>query len=359
MNAGGSNCDKPRPEPISGLQGIALLAAAALATAYVALIAAVAGATGAFYIMFPELGALAYDVFGRPRGRWSNSPIHLVTTPVITGAIGILITRNLPYGLLSVMLNVGGAMAVILALGSPVAPAISAGLLPLVLGVRSWGYPPGIMFGTVLLAALSFPWRRLTLGRSNSPAEGVQPALERPPGLLWVIAYFAFLVVAFALVKLTGQRFILFPPLAVLGFEMFAHAESCPWASQPLRLPMVCFLAAAGGLFFHHALGVTWIAAALSMTWGMTVLQVFGLHVPPALAVALLPMVMDAPSAWYPYSVGLGTLTLSLWFLCCGRMRSEAREMTKAGQEPGVPRVFASYLSSLVARLAGLLAAVK
>ncbi len=63
------------PEPDAGLHGRYLLAAAVVATVYIAFIAAVAGATGAFYIMFPELGALAYDVFGRPRGRWSNSPL--------------------------------------------------------------------------------------------------------------------------------------------------------------------------------------------------------------------------------------------------------------------------------------------
>ena len=117
--------------------------------------------------------------------------------------------------------------------------------------------------------------------------------------------------------KLTGLRFILFPPLAVIGFEMFGHIESCAWAGRPLRLPIVCFLAASGGLFFHHMLGVNWTTAALSMAWGMAVLQIFRVHVPPALAVALLPMVMDAPTIWYPCSVGLGTLTLTLWFWCC------------------------------------------
>jgi hypothetical protein len=306
---------EPEAEPVTGLHGCALLAAAGVAIIYVALVAAVAGATGAFYIMFPELGALAYDVFGRPRGRWSNAPIHLATTPVITGAIGIAITRTLPYGFLSVLLTVGGALAVILGLGSPISPAISAGLLPLVLGVRSWGYPPGIMFGTVLLAAASLPWRRLMADRLN---DATRAALQSAPattrGSFWLISYLAFLIAAVALVKLTGLRFILFPPLAVIGFEMFGHTESCAWVGQPLRLPIVCFLSAAGGLVFHHLLGVTWMTAALSMAWGIAVLQAFRVHVPPALAVALLPMVMDAPTAWYPCSVGLGTLTLTLWF---------------------------------------------
>ena len=326
MTVARTDCYELEADLTPGLRGYAMLAAAVVAMVYVALVAAVAGATGAFYIMFPELGALAYDVFGRPRGHWSNAPIHLATTPVITGAIGIIITQALSYGFLSVILNVGAALAVILALGSPIAPAISAGLLPLVLGVRSWGYPAGIMFGTVLLAAASLVWRRLIMGRISSAAGAIiQSPPATPRGLSWIAAYFAFLAAAVAVVKLTGLRFILFPPLAVIGFEMFGHVESCAWADRPFRLPIVCLLAAAGGFLLHHVLGVTWITAALSMAWGMAVLQIFRVHVPPALAVALLPMVMDKPTAWYPCSVVVGTLALTLWFWLWaqGRVRSQ------------------------------------
>jgi hypothetical protein len=53
------------------------------------------------------------------------------------------------------------------------------------------------------------------------------------------------------------------------------------------------------------------------MAWGMAALQLTRVHVPPALAVALLPMVMDTPTVWYPISVGVGTLALTLWFWYC------------------------------------------
>ena len=122
------------------------IAAEVISLVYIAIIAAVANATGAFYVLFPELGALSHDVFTRPRGTWANSPIMLAITPVITGAIGIAITSTMPYGFASVQLNVIASIAVVLGLRSPIAPAISAGLLPLVLGVTSWWYPPGIMF---------------------------------------------------------------------------------------------------------------------------------------------------------------------------------------------------------------------
>src|ERR1700724_126202 len=86
------------------------VAAEIIALVYIAIIAVVANATGAFYVMFPELGALSHDVFTRPRGTWANAPMLLAITPVITGAMGIAITRSLPYGFISVLLNVIAAI---------------------------------------------------------------------------------------------------------------------------------------------------------------------------------------------------------------------------------------------------------
>jgi hypothetical protein len=296
------------------------LAAELIALVYIAVIAEIARATGAFYVLFPELGALSHDVFTRPRGAWAQAPVLLAITPVLTGAIGIFFTRALPYGYLSVLLTVGGAVAVILALKSPIAPAISAGLLPLVLGVKSWWYPPGILLGTALLAGLSLPWKRLTSQPVTEPDRTTEDIIEDmvelvPVGYYWLLALILFVVTAATAVKLTGLRFILFPPLVVIGFEMFGHTATCPWAKRPLLLPVACFLAAAGGLLFWRLFGGGPSVAACSMAWGIVVLRVFDLHVPPALAVALLPFVMESPTIAYPFSVGIGTLLMTLWFL--------------------------------------------
>ncbi len=294
------------------------LAAELIALVYVALIAEIAYATGAFYILFPELGALSHDVFTRPRGTWASAPVLLAITPVLTGAIGVFFTRALPYGYPSVLLTVGGAIAVILALRSPIAPAISAGLLPLVLGVTSWWYPPASALGTVRLAGLSLPWKKLTVC-----AAALHPTTEDivddevelvPAGYSWLLALMLFVAIAVIAVELTGLRFILFPPLVVIGFEMFGHTALCPWAKRPLLLPLACFLTAAGGLFFWKLSGGGPAGAACGMASGIVVLRVFDLHVPPALAVALIPFVMDTPTIAYPLSVGVGTLLMTLWF---------------------------------------------
>lgn len=291
-----------------------------IALVYIAVIAEIAYATGAFYVLFPELGALSHDVFTRPRGTWAGAPLLLAITPVLTGVIGIFFTRALPYGYLSVLLTVGGAVALIFVLKSPIAPAISAGLLPLVLGVKSWWYPPGVLLGTVLLAVLSLLWKRLSLAQSwlepLSPSEVVDEAIEQTPvGSYWLIALMLFVAVAVLFVKLTGLRFVLFPPLVVIGFEMFGHTAICPWARRPMFLPAACFLTALGGLLFWNLLGAGPVAAACSMACGIVVLRLFDLHVPPALAVALLPFVMSSPTIAYPLSVGIGTLLITLWFL--------------------------------------------
>lgn len=300
------------------------IAAELIGLIYIAIIAGIASATGLFYVMFPELGALSHDVFTRPHGTWAGAPILLVITPLLTALIGIFFTRLLPYGYISVLLTVGGAVMVIVALDSPIAPAISAGLLPLVLGVRSWWYPPAILLGTILLALFSIPWKRIAGSRLavRSAADLIDDAVESPPaGRYWIVALMTFVAAAVSVVKLTGLRFVLFPPLVVIGFEMLGHPTICPWAKRPWWLPVACFLTAVGGLLSWRWLGVGPLAAGLSMGWGILVLRVFDLHMPPAIAVALLPQVMDSPTIAYPFAVGIGTLLMTLWFLLYQRVQ--------------------------------------
>jgi hypothetical protein len=300
------------------------IAAELLALAYIAIVAEVAIATGAFFILFPELGALSHDVFTRPRGSWARAPVLLVITPVLAAVLGTLVTRNLPYGYLSVMLTVVGALTIILTLRSPIAPAISAGLLPLALGVRSWWYPPGIIFGTVLLAVLSLIWKNVpvALERAENTTDSSEDE-DTVPGVesYWrLLALLILVIAAVVVVELTGLRFVLFPPLVVIGFEMFVHTKHCPWATRTLSLPIVCMLTAMGGLLCRNYLGTGPAGSISSMAWGILILRVFDLHVPPALAVALLPQVIDSPTMLYPVAVGIGTSMLSGAFVLYSRV---------------------------------------
>src|SRR5271156_445821 len=307
------------PVRIDDLRGKGRMAAELVALAYIAIVAEIAIATGAFYVLFPELGALSHDIFTRPRGSWAGAPLLLVITPVLTALLGTLVTRALPYDYVSVMMAAGGGLAIVLLLRSPIAPAISAGLLPLALGVRSLWYPPGIVFGTILLAVLSSIWKQM----NNEPLRNIASEDEdTAPGgeSYWRLFPLLILVLAAVfVVKLTNLRFVLFPPLVVIGFEMFLHTKRCPWATRYLALPIVCLLTAAGGLLCRRYLGVGATGSVFSMALGILILRLFDLHVPPALAVALLPQVIDSPTMLYPVAVGIGTSLLSGSFVLYNR----------------------------------------
>lgn len=278
-----------------------------------ALVAAAAGATGTATLFFPELGALAQDVLTRPRGKWASQPVRLVLTPSITAVLGTVATIYLPYHVLTILLIVCASLAVIRLLRSAIAPAISAGVLPLVLGLKSWLYPPGIAAGLIGLLALLLVFRRYSATDPQPPPQpDVDDILESAPrGNGWMVALLAFVALAGVAAQLTGLRFILFPPLIVVAYEMFGHPDTCPWAKRPVSLPLACGLTAVGGIALVKLFGPGPVAAALGMAWGVILLRLFDVHMPPALAVGLIPMVMNPPTWIYPGSVTLGTLALT------------------------------------------------
>jgi hypothetical protein len=300
---------------------ISLLVLGELATAlYIGSIAKTAVLTGVAYVLFPELAALSYDVFTRPNGTWAKAPLMLVVTPFLAAVAGILIEQHLSYGFMSVLLSITIALLIIKTLDSPVAPAISAGLLPVALGQGSWWYPASILFGTASLVMGLLIFRKLFARTINATADWTgsseSDVIEQPPRqYAWLPYFMVFLLIAIWLVKMTGMRFILFPPLVVIGYEMFAHSEICPWADRPIVLTIACMLMAFAGLTINLSLGSGPLAAILAVAIGAGVCRLFKLHIPPALAVGLLPFVMTNPDFRFPFAVGGGTFLLAVTFV--------------------------------------------
>lgn len=284
---------------------------------FVTAISALAQITGVRFFLFPEIGALSYEVLRRPNGAWAKAPMMLMLTPFCAGLVGTITTHLFPYGVFSIIINIISGMAIIRLLKSPITPAISAGLLPLTLGDASWWYPPSLLVGTGLLAGVSMLQRRREEGYEEKPAPGVKNHGDASGGhdASWIPFLCAFFLLAACSASLSGMRFLLFPPLAVIAVEMFAHAPACPWAQRPLLLPAACGLMIVAGLLIVGWLGTGAVAAALTVILGVSVLRVLALHAPPALAVGLLPFVVPQPDYRYALAVVLGTALLTLVFL--------------------------------------------
>ena len=290
---------------------------------FIALIAGLADYTHQPYLLFPELGALAFVIVLKPSGAWARSPLLLCLTPFLAAIAGVAITRNMAYSPISVGLNVAITIGLIGILRSPIAPAISAGLLPLVLGIESWAYPFGILVGPGLLALWSrLPQakRQLLLSTNQQlPPQVVNSAeTHRASGFAargswrWVFWLALFMGLAELLVLITGSRLVLYPPLAVMAYEMLATPHECPWLERPFVMVLACLGTASVGLVMVKLLGVTAIAAGLTMLICLLWLGGLGLLMPPAIGAGLLPLLISDPNWFYPLAVALGTLLLAL-----------------------------------------------
>ena len=302
--------------PAPALEGAWRWGGRILTLAYLSLIALASSLPGAALLFFPELAALAYDVSVRPRGTWAAALGFLVFTPVLTAVIGIAVTQWLPFGPISIFLVVALCVLLVQLLRSPIAPAISAGVLPVMTGLESWWYPPAILAGTSGLALLGGVWKRFSIphlpDRPASPRERLDDRMESIPGRVqWIPAMLVFVSGAAGLVWLTGERMIFYPPLVVIGFEMFAHPHVCPWARRPMRFPLAATLSALVGVAAVLFLGAGVVATVAALAGGMLILKSFDLHMPPALAIGLIPQILEEPGWHYALSVLVGSLWLA------------------------------------------------
>jgi hypothetical protein len=294
-----------------------------LVVSYMGIVAFAAHLTGIYLLLFPELAALSHDVMTRPRGKWASQPWRIILTPTLTAIIGLFMTRHTSYGAIAIALVVTASLFIIKLLRSAIGPAISAGALPMVLNEKSWMYPAAIFMGLVGLVATLWIWRHYgppfdTPSNDSANDSRVIDALETyPHDRFWVITLLTFVLLLGIPAQLTGLRFILFPPLIVMAYELFGHPEVPGWMARPALFPLVCVLTATIGVLADHTFRASFVGVMLAVLCSIAILRAFKVHMPPALAVGLLPFVMAAPNIRYPISVGIGTVALTVCF--CGR----------------------------------------
>jgi hypothetical protein len=77
----------------------------------------------------------------------------------------------------------------------------------------------------------------------------------------------------------------------------------------------VCMIAAATGMAAITFFGIGVASTLLAMLVEVATLRLSRLHVPPSLAVALLPQVIPHVDWYFPLAVGIGSALLTLSFL--------------------------------------------
>ncbi len=299
---------------------ISMFAGELLALVFVGLSSQLALSSGIVYLLFPEMGALAYDTFKRPQGVWAKASASIFLATTLGALVGTLISRELPPGFVSFATCVVVSVGLLRLARSPMAPALSAAYLPVALHVQTWLYALSIAIVTGTLASLLVARRKLSGNKTaHSPVDGaddVDDALEKVPRRhAWVAAFGVFLTLAYATSQVTRLPLVLFPPLIVIAYEMFAHAEVCPWAHRPLTLPVACIAGASVGAVSVLWLGIGPMSTLASLTAAIVVMRTLRLHMPPVLGISLLPQVFPQPGWTFILAIAIGTIVLSAFFL--------------------------------------------
>jgi HPP family len=280
---------------------------------------ALAGALDTSAIIFPEGAALAMGVWVLGLQGWTASRWRVLVLPPLCAAVGVALVRaELPSAVAEIAALTFGLL-VLQAFDSRLAPALSAGVLPIVFDIGEWSYPLAVL---TVCAAVAVLWRLI-----HHPAarrlDDVLP--ERYP---WAVVASAWLVIV-AWILIGGQALelspaALAPPLFVSALEWLGRGT--PLAGEGLRRWALLVGAGLAGSVAAKLVAVGWIGGALAVCATLALMWLLATPHPPALAIAIIPQILVSPDPLsYTTSIAAGAAALYLGIYAVGRAANAAR----------------------------------
>lgn len=261
-------------------------------------------------LLFPEFGALSNCVITRPQHIWARSPYHLAFMPALTGCIGVLVERLFGFGVSQVLLVLISSLLLLSLFRSPIIPSLSSSLIPLVLDIHSWAYPLSVFLSCTILAIIShFHAQKLKISHYDAKPFRLFNG-DWCRNSYHLVIFLGFIAGIAFIAHISRQQIILFPPLAVLGFEILFHPDKHPWRHSPLPLMLIFFLSATGGFLAFSLCGHTVLGIVIAVSLSICMTFWRGLYVPTAIAVSLLPFVMQRVSLAFPFEITFGVAML-------------------------------------------------
>lgn len=288
--------------------------AAAASVLFITIMVLAAELSGEPDIMFPVAAALTIG------GRAARRQPWIVSRPkmwCLMAAVSLAGVCAACYSPLPKAVNVSLMFAVIsvrlLSAGATFFPVFAAGILPIMLGIRTFVYPLSVI---TLVTCVALVQRILeSRGLREPNPSGPWPRDLRKEGvrffLLWI------LVTACAVLTIRFRvPFMIAPPLLV-GTAQLSDPES-PAARRSLHCWLLLSLCGAAGAYLRlllcFRLGMpAWLAAAVVMTVALALVYLLNLYLPPAGATAILPFLIPRGALLvYPVEVAAGFAILCL-----------------------------------------------
>ena len=271
-------------------------------------------------IIFPEIAAIGIGAILAPKQSWNVSPSLMIGSIAFMALVGTSIVRYLsfPY-FVSIILALIIAVFVIAFVGMGFVPAISAGVLPVVLNCGSWVYPLSATLMTSLICLMRFFLVRKGF-REKRPF--IRAPFTTDKLVFWIKNVVVIsLIIAFAV--FSENIFLAVPPLIVAYIEM-ANVDS-PLRKKPLNaivlISSASIIGVSARLLLVESLNMT-LTFATAIVLLLLTTMLFGLHMfmPPAGAIAVLPMLLSADGLlYYPLEVTLSFALMTILALLINR----------------------------------------
>jgi hypothetical protein len=257
-------------------------------------------------IILPEMAALAVGCLIYEHPGWVAKPFHIFLLPSITAVGGFLINK-LDIGMApKLILALSFIWIVLLLFKSSLAPALATGLLPVITNATSVSFILAIVVLTfILYQGLRF--------KKGEPQVVTNSGGHKPKDN---ILYLAFLSVWILICSRNGWMFIAaIPPVIVVGYES-VHKKD--YTLKMFYKQVIClFLAAYIGTQSLYFLNNLLLAALVDIILVTLTLRLLSFKLPPAYAMALLPMVLhNSTSHKYFHWQVLTMATLVLGIVC-------------------------------------------
>lgn len=241
-------------------------------------------------IILPEIAALAIGCLVYQNLIWLSKPLHIFLLPSITAVLGFSVNM-LDVGLAHKLVLILLLMFLVLKLfKSFLAPALATGLLPVITNATSYSFIISILLFTFVLSL------SLILAGTKEKTNYQSKEQNSKDGIIYIIFIAVWIVIC-------DQEKWMFmaaiPPVIVTGYEA-VHKEV--YEGLTFRKQVIClFLASFIGIQALHFLDNLVLVVLVDMFAVSLILRIFKCRLPPAYAMAILPMVLYNASYVYFY----------------------------------------------------------
>lgn len=263
-------------------------------------------------IIFPEICALTIGAWISEQQPWHTNKRRIFFLMSIAALFGVLIVKYIHIPLIfQVCLCFGFTGFILTLFRTNFIPIISACILPVYLGTKSWIYPISVTIMALIIIIAQWLMEKFHLRPVNKfvPCEfNIQYQIIK-----WSKLLFVFGLIALIPFK-THQIYFLAPPLIVMFTEL-ANPNS-PARKRPQYIvglmTFSAFLGCALRIIFNIHLGLSLsFCTAIACIFLFIAINKLKVHFPPSGAILLIPMILDKNLLYiFPLEVFTGAVVL-------------------------------------------------